>query len=181
MAQPTFTKGDRQMKNTYYAQPYDMDANGFYFSTKYDYKAALNTSRNSYGQQVEEFEIQFIDGDCLDGELFDALAINQATIIGFIDKLVKWSKDDKIKLILAVGESGYSFDISQDDPADFDIDIYPDTSLRDLADQFVDEGLFGEISDRVMMYLDYDRIARDLGYDYTQTRIAGETYTFRCE
>lgn len=61
-----------------------------------------------------------------------------------------------------------------------DVDIYPLSSLRELAEQFVEEGLFGDIPERIAHYLDFDAIARDLGMDYSQTEIAGENLVFRC-
>lgn len=172
--QTTFTTDAR-----YYAQPYDLSATGFFFKDADDYEEKRNAARNDYGQAVEEFEIQFIDGDDLDAELFKALGISQATIIAFVAKLDTWSNDDKIKLIIAVGEGGCSFDIEADEPDDYDVDVYQDMTLNDLAYQFVDEGLFGDIPDQFTSYIDYDAIARDLGCDYTETAICGETYVYR--
>ena len=45
--------------------------------------------------------------------------------------------------------------------------------------QFVDEGLFGDIPERIQCYLDFDAIARDLGIDYSETVIDGESYVYR--
>ena len=58
-----------------------------------------------------------------------------------------------------------------------DCDIYPDYSFSDLAEEFIEEGLFGEIADNVKCYLDYDAIARDLSYDYTEHNGS----IFRCD
>ena len=54
------------MTTTFYAQPYDISASGFYFDSEESYLAKIGTIRNDYGQPVEEFEIQFIDGDAMD-------------------------------------------------------------------------------------------------------------------
>lgn len=53
-------------------------------------------------------------------------------------------------------------------------------SLKELAEQFVDEGLFGDIPTSIQSYLDYDAIARDLGCDYSETEIAGVRLIYRC-
>jgi antirestriction protein len=45
------------------------------------------------------------------------------------------------------------------------VDFYPDMNLKQLAEHFVDEGLFGEIPVRIACYLDYEAIGRDLGFD----------------
>ncbi|EFO31133.1 hypothetical protein TRICHSKD4_3657 [Roseibium sp. TrichSKD4] len=81
------------------------------------------------GDLVEEFEIQFIDGDDLDAALFEALAVNQATILPFIEKLDEWDEDEKLRLIIAVSEVGYSFDIAKDDPLSIVRDFWTDTGV----------------------------------------------------
>lgn len=60
------------------------------------------------------------------------------------------------------------------------MDVYQLDSLKELAEQFVDEGLFGEIPTSIQNYLDYDAIARDLGMDYAETTVAGERLIYRC-
>jgi len=49
-----------------------------------------------------------------------------------------------------------------------DVDFYQGTNLQELAEQFVDDGLFGEIPENLVNYIDYDAIARDLQHDYTE-------------
>jgi len=61
----------------------------------------------------------------------------------------------------------------------YDIDIYEMDSMRDLAEQFIEEGLFGDIPENILYYLDLDAIARNLGMDYSETTIAGKNYIFR--
>lgn len=65
---------------TLHAQPYDIEAAGFYFESFEEYEKKAAKNKNSYGQAVEEYEFQFIDGsqwndgqralDCLGLELF---------------------------------------------------------------------------------------------------------------
>ncbi len=51
-----------------------------------------------------------------------------------------------------------------------DVDFYPDMTLKQLAEHFVDEGLFGEIAPSIINYIDYEAIGRDLGIDgYDET------------
>ncbi|MGH1353950.1 MAG: antirestriction protein ArdA [Thalassovita sp.] len=59
------------------------------------------------------------------------------------------------------------------------IDFYYVETLRALAEQFVEEGLFGDIPEHLQFYIDYDAIARDLACDYTETTIAGERLIYR--
>jgi antirestriction protein len=79
-----------------------------------------------------------------------------------------------------VGECGYSFDLKSGAPDDFEVDIYELDSLRELAEQFVEEGLFGEIPKHLENYIDYDAMARDLGMDYSETTIDGKRLIYRC-
>lgn len=165
-----------------HAQPYDISANGFYFESLEEYQKKASSNRNDYGDEVEEYEIQFIDGDDLDCELFKALGVHQGDIETYFsacDDWDDWDDEQKTKVIIAVGEAGYSFNSKTDDPDGFDIDLYEMDSLKELAEQFVEEGLFGEIPENIRFYLDMDAIARDLGMDYSETRLNGTNYIYR--
>ncbi|MEM7069359.1 MAG: antirestriction protein ArdA [Pseudomonadota bacterium] len=163
-----------------YAQPYDISAEGFYFRSSEEYEKLAPTIENQFGDLVEEFELQFIDGGQLDCELAKAWGINQANFSQYFDAAEDWDEEDKIRFILAVDECGYDFDPENTSPDDFDVDIYRVDSMRDLAIEFVDEGLFGEIPERFQCYLDYDAIARDLQVEYSEAIIAGERLIYRC-
>jgi antirestriction protein len=165
---------------TLYAQPYDISAAGFYFDTAEEYNEKAKNNRNNYGGTVEEYEIQFIDGENIDCALFKALRIHQGNFGQYLQACDDWQEDEKRKVILAVGECGYIFDFATDTPDSFDVDIYEVESMKELAEQFVDEGLFGEIPPSIANYLDYGAIARDLGFDYTETEIAGTRLIYRC-
>ncbi len=45
--------------------------------------------------------------------------------------------------------------------------------MKELAEQFVEDGLFGDIPQNLQYYIDYDAIARDLEFDYTETEVIG--------
>lgn len=70
--------------------------------------------------------------------LFKALGVHQGNFQAYIDVVESWSEDDKVRVIIAVGEAGYSFDLDIDTPDRFDIDLYEMSSLRDLAEHFVE-------------------------------------------
>lgn len=166
---------------TLHAQPYDVSAAGFYFETAEEYHQKADRAVNSYGDPVEEFEIQFIDGDDIDVELAKAWGLNQANLAEYLSAAEDWDDMDKLAFIVAVGECGYSFEPTSVAPSDFDVTIYHETSLKDLAEQFVEEGLFGDVPESLASYIDYDAIARDLGYDYTEATIAGFEIVYRCD
>ena len=69
----------------FYAQPYDISAEGFYFRGFDEYCERAANAKNQIGNRVEEFEIQFIDGDQIDCDLAKAWGVNQANISHFFD------------------------------------------------------------------------------------------------
>ena len=162
-----------------YAQPYDTTAEGFYFRTAEEYHASARVLCNRDGYSVEEFEIEFIDGKDIDCELAKAIGINQANFADFLDCAAAWDDRQKQRMIIAVDEGGHRFN-ADTNPDDLDIEIYEVDTLRELAEQFVDEGLFGEASESLQYYIDYDAIARDLGVEYCETEIAGQRLIYRC-
>ncbi len=164
-----------------YAQPYDISAHGFYFESVEDYTTRASKLLNSYGDQVEEFEIQFIDGEGIDCQLFEALSVSQCNLEAYFEAVENWDEDQKIKVIIAVGEVGYKFNLGKDSPDDFDVTLYQVATMRELAEQFFDEGMFGDIPDAIQSYIDYDAIARDLKMDYSEITIDGTRYIYRCD
>ena len=54
---------------TLYAQPYDISATGFYFDSLEEYTQKAAKNFNSFGGLVEEYELQFIDGERIDSVL----------------------------------------------------------------------------------------------------------------
>lgn len=169
------------MTNTVlYALPYDISAKGFYFEDTEQYKIHAAMAMNDFGQKVEEFEIQFIDGDNIDSELASAWELNQANFAAYLEAMQDWDAQRKRHYIIAVGECGYGhFDVV-DDPESVEVDLYEVNNLRELAEQFVDDGLFGEIPKRLQNYIDYEAIARDLAVDFSETNIGGTNYVYTC-
>ena len=163
---------------TLFAQPYDFTANGFYFHSLDEY---TTKSFDLNGPLIEEYEIQFIDGEGIDCQLFEALSINQSNIESYLKAVEDWEEYQKINAIIAIGEVGYKFDLANDDPDDFNVDLYQFDTMKELAEHFVEEGLYGNIPENIKFYLDYDLIARDLSMDYSEIRIDGTNYIYRCD
>ena len=168
------------MTTLLFAQPYDITAAGFYFESVEDYQSKAEKAVNECADPVEEFEIQFIDGEEIDCALAKAFGINQANLARFFEAAEEREKWEKQKLIIAVDECGYDLSQAPDDLDGLDVDVYYLDSMKALAEQFVDEGLFGDIPEYLQNYIDYEAIARDLEMDYCLTEIAGETLIYRC-
>ncbi|MEP3296783.1 MAG: antirestriction protein ArdA [Pseudoruegeria sp.] len=167
------------MTITLFAQPYDISATGFYFTSAEDYETKTKGLTNEYGQPVEEFEIQFIDGEDLDCALAKAVGLSQCNFAGFLECAEHWEDWEKVNVIIAVGECGYEFDPEQS-PDLMGVEVCGVMSLRELAESFVEDGIFGDIPETLQHYIDYDAIARDLGMEYTETTIAGGRYVYAC-
>ena len=164
----------------FFAQPYDLDASGFYFDSFEAFACKSATLKNSYGQPVAEFELQFIDGDEIDCALAKAWDVHQSDLAAFFDAVDDWDAHQKRLFIIAVGECGASFDPASDHPDQFDVDLYEMDSLTELAEHFVDEGIYGDIPERLQFYIDHDAIARDLSAEYAELTIAGKRFVYAC-
>ena len=71
-------------------------------------------------------------------------------------------------MIIAVGECGYDFEPNLI-PIQFDVEIHDVSTVRELAEQFVEEGLFGEVPKAIQNYIDCDAIACDLAVDFSKS------------
>jgi antirestriction protein len=58
-----------------------------------------------------------------------------------------------------------------------DVLIYEEMSMTDLAEQMLDEGVFGQIPDSIRSYIDCEAIARDLRHDGYHSQ-DGDIYRF---
>ena len=160
-----------------YAQPYNMDATGFQFISEQEFKTKRDQCHDKFGNAVEEFEIQLLEAEEIDCEFAKAIGLSQANYADFLELADAWEHWQKVYVIISVGALANDFD-PYCDPHLLDISVYAVDSLRELAEQFVDEGLFGTIPERLEFYIDYEAIARDLGFDYSEITIAGERMVY---
>lgn len=163
------------MTNQYHATPYDISATGFYFSTYEEYTAKAATHTNAYGDPVEEYEIQFIDGD--NYKLFEALGINQANLGIWFSDFESIDTDNATKAIYAAEHLGYS-SIKEIISTLEDIYLFEGSALE-YATQFIeDTGLANQLPENLQRYFDYEAYARDMvmGGDITEIEINGSNY-----
>lgn len=159
---------------TLHATPYNIDAAGFYFESMADYQNKSENHLDRFGNLVEEFEIQFIDGD--DSALFNACGINQSNLDTWFDVIEPMSDTDKLNLYYLVGVASYSLEQALDkvdEPS-----IY-DGSLLEAARELFDECYLPSGPDNIKYYIDYEKFARDciLSGDMCEFEYDGETYT----
>ncbi len=162
------------MTNTYHATPYDISAAGFYFTNYEDYLEKSASHRNGHGDPVEEYEIQFIDGDNF--RLFDAVGVNQANLKDWFEHFEDLDEHDAIKVIYLAEDVGYSLD-GMLDRLD-DVMLFEGTAIEYAESYLDDTGLLDQIPENLRYYFDTDAFARDmlLGGDIAEIEIGGKTY-----
>jgi len=163
--------------NVYAAIPYDISATFFYFKSWEDYKAKQAAHRNQYGDPVEEYEIEFIDGDSCD--LFNTLRVNQYTLALWFEVYEELDdEDDLIKVWYLVNHMGYS--LEKVAARLEDVHFYEGTPEEYARESMEESGLFDRVPEMVVRYFDYDAYACDLmaGGDITAWNIDGKDYVF---
>ena len=161
----TFPAERREASLSIFAQPYDLEATGFYFSSLEEYEAKCAENFNSWGGLVEEYMIDICDGPMLACKLASAIKLNQGNLQAFLEAL-DWCDDDLVKACIM-----YDHIITNADFKDYDqseaegLYLYEDMSWRDVAEEFVDSGCLGDVPDHLSQYIDYDMVARDLSYN----------------
>ena len=162
------------MTNIYHATPYDISATGFYFSTYEDYLEKSASHRNQYGGPVEEYEIQFIDGE--NCALFSAIRVNQANLKLWFETFEDFGEDEAVKAIYLAEHLSCTADevLGHLD----DVYLFQVSSLEYVENYIEDTGLLNEIPEHLRYYFDAEAFARDLvlGGDITEVEILGRTW-----
>jgi antirestriction protein len=131
---------------------------------------------NYINELTEEFGEEWIEHDYEIVDVEDELNIfSSFKLYGYesLDKLNKLAErideicsDNHSLKILASASEVYTdieevLDLMENDA----LELYENQEADDLAEMFVDEGLFGEVSDKLLMYIDYEKLGRDILLD----------------
>lgn len=143
-----------------YAQPYNIDATGFYFSSYEEYTEKQESCRDSFGQPVEEFEIQHCDGA---NEFSSIVKVDQCSIEEWLEQAEQFddlSSDEQTAFSWLVNDCNLDADEAFEKCGD--VCIFEGTR-EEYAQQFVDDcydldNQMGELA----RYFDYDAFGRDL-------------------
>jgi hypothetical protein len=92
-------------KNLFQAIPADAEITGFIFTDLDSYLGEYDHRHALFG--TEEYDLQMIDGDQIDQELFVSLKINQATLTEWFNEIQILTFAEKIGLWFLVGCCGY--------------------------------------------------------------------------
>ena len=170
-----FLAPEAHQRPVFHAQPYNLDAVGFYFESLEEFETRSDRARDSFGIPVEEFEIQFIDGDMSDAQLFEAAGINQASIEFFIDEIMELDDYQKPGLCFLL-DMGYDID---DAISKIDDVMIQEGRLEEAAEALFDEIYLDQIPENLRSYIDYSAFARDCEYsgDFREFEFAGTAYT----
>jgi hypothetical protein len=164
------------------ATPYDMDAGFFYFDDAAEFADKQSKHINRYGQKVEEYELQFIDGSQADAQLFEACGINQANLQLWEDIV---SLDDYLKPSLfyacdVVGwTAGEALEIMAGDYRFEEFPVY-EGGVREYAEELLEStGELEQVPEHLRYYFNMDAFARDLeqGGSVYAFEFDGKTYT----
>lgn len=163
-------------ETTYYAQPYSMDATGFYFNSMEDYTAKMDALTDRFGCKVEEVELQFIDGSTGDAQLFNALKIDQSTLERWFDDVEDLSDNEKAALFFLVDNNGMDLDDAMDKRDEV---MLREGSELDAGTEIFDELYLDNIPAGAKTYIDYESFARDLRMngEIVEVEFDGTTYT----
>ena len=146
-----------------HAQPYDLDASGFYFDTaeEYDTKQAANFNR--YGQHVEEYEIQIIDGNDDVFTFNKIMPVEQCNLDEWFEALEEFEgfDDDKqtaIDYLMDIVGKSYTEALETAD------NVYMHEGTKeDYAYDFLnDSGALDSLPEDLRSYFDYEGYARDM-------------------
>jgi hypothetical protein len=170
-----FLAPEAHQRPVFHAQPYSLDATGFYFTDMDDYQAKYEANRDRFGFSVEEYEIQFIDGDAEDAQLYEAAGINQTNIEFFIEEIMDLDDYQKPGLYFLL-DMGYDVD---DAIAKIDDVMLQEGNLEEAAEALFDEIYLDQIPENLRSYIDYKSFARDCEYsgDFREFDFSGTTYT----
>lgn len=147
---------NNRAESMYFAQPYNICATGFYFTDFADYQEKARHRVDNYGIPVEEFEIQYIDGE--DAALFAAVGVSQANLIDWFELLSELDGNEDAKII-ACYLAGQGYGMEELSSGWDDYSLYHGTAA-DYAEEYVSECY--QIPDNLAFYLDYARLGRDM-------------------
>jgi len=148
-----------KMSPSYYAHPYDSSAEGFYFSCWEEYEVKAENNCNNLGLPVEEYEIQYIDGDL--PKLFASLEISQATLCLWFDHFEHLDEIEGAACLYLSDYCGFT----ADKIASIDINeiaLFEGTVVEYAQQHLDDTGALSGLAESLHYYFDVESFARDL-------------------
>lgn len=161
----------------FYANPYNIGANGFYFESNDEFLEKAAALRDDFGSPVEEFMIDVIDGTQEELELVNAIGVDQCNIKEVIEYIDTSDESEWPALFFLIDNNIVnSFEDAKDK---IDEVCVTESRLIDAASELFDECYGDSIPDNIKCYIDYEAFARDceIGGDMREFEFGGKTYT----
>ncbi len=155
---------------TFFANPYDLEATGFYFSEQDEFDEKYSKNLNRFGQPVEEYSIEFIDGTPAEMELYEALSDGEyINIDEYYDILNSLDESTLIAMIFLINQFGYEKDEAL--AAAEDVYLY-EGRAKDWIEEHVEDNYSPEYFPE--SYIDYAALGRDFSINYPDLRDIGD-------
>ncbi len=165
----------------FYANPYNTDATGFYFETFEEYQENVELVKSSFGNPVDEFEIQVIDGSKKECDLVKAIRINQVNLEEVMEYIDTSDENEWPTVFFLLNDNiCYDLDDAKRKSRDYSVSKW---GLLDAATELFDDCylcLIPKASRQLIeQYIDYDKFANDCekNGDMVEFEFGGETYT----
>lgn len=160
----------------FYSNPYNTSVDGFYFESFEEFEEKLSNLKDDFGIPVEEVEIEAIDGDLEEMELFEVAEVNPATIEDFIEFIETSDGKSWPAVYYLVSYRRLGLDEAIRSARDYSI---IKSTLLDAASEMFDECYGYSIPEELRIYIDYEKFAADLEYggDMVEFEFGGKTYT----
>ena len=160
---------------TLFAQPYNPDSKGFYFSNQEEFDTKSTGLTDSYGGIVEEFEISVIDGKTEECAILNACGLDQMNFGTALEALEQLDEYQLTALYYLL-DGGSNLDEALAHIEDVQIS---ECRLLEAASELFDECHLHYIPSNLHAYIDYAAFARDMdqGGSMREFEFAGKTYT----
>lgn len=145
---------------TLFANPYQFDARGFYFSTPEEYAAKYQAAYKA--AMVEEYSFEYIDGDDEQFQFSKLVRLDQCNVGEWFEQLAEFEtmgELEQVAIKYLIDCCGYSY---PDAIAKYSDVIVFEGSARDYAyDYIADCTDIEQTMGALSAYFDYDSFARD--------------------
>lgn len=142
-----------------FANPYDTSVTGFHFTSNEEYQDKSSKLINDYGHPIEEFEIEFIEGDL--SELFSVCNITQCTLDLWFDDIESLTEPEQTEIYYRCDQLGEATQQALNN-INSDGYIFSGSALDYALEYINDLGIIDCIPESIQRYFNHEAYARDL-------------------
>lgn len=153
---------------TLYANPYDLEAKGFYFNDLVDYQSKMKANVNSFGMPVEEYSFDFIDGSDAEYELYELMSSGDFIDLKSYFNAIDTIDDDQLPaLVYLMDTMGLEFDNAMDNIED--VYVYEGDAKDYVNQSFIPDVMF-DLSTLHPSLIDFKALGRDYSINELEIR-----------